>query len=1208
MAGYDFASIEKKWQDYWQRQGTFRQPNPGETDFVERPKLYVLDMFPYPSGAGLHVGHPEGYTATDIVSRYFRMKGYNVLHPMGYDAFGLPAEQYAVEHGVHPRETTLKNIDNIERQIKMFGFSYDWSRRISTTDVEYYRWTQWIFLQLYNAWYDPEANAARPIRELINRLESGELVVDIGGNVVVPPPVERAEALTGTAGGFIKFPEMDDDQKRRLIDEYRLAYMDEVPVNWCPKLGTVLANEEVTNEGRSDRGDHPVFRRALKQWMLRITAYAERLLEDLELVNWPEPIKIMQRNWIGKSIGAEVDFVLSGRTGVPPVPAGGTAAFKRLVSDPKLTIVNARSFCPKNPYPPGEPSPGDLMKTIRHLPHALVEGATYFVTFTACPGITFDAPERDIVYRACLHWHNQKCCVYGLVVMDDHVHLIVRPYDGEDLTKLLHSIKSFTSHEIVKLREGKGSIWQEESFDHVVRDSLWLTHFLAYIAQNPVRRKLVDAPDEYDWLWLNPEELVVGATGEVCGYASARFSEDPVQSWFEDRQQYGFPPVVDDSSPPMDRPDACPTTPMDRPDACPTTPMDRRDACPTTPMDRRDACPTIRVYTTRPDTLFGATYMVLAPEHDLVARITTPQQKQAVDDYVRAAARKSELERTAESKEKTGVFTGAYAINPVNRQPVPIWVADYVMMGYGTGAIMAVPAHDTRDLEFARKFDLPVIQVVQPPEASTPWEGFVDDGVAVNSSHYDGMPTADFKRKIAEDLAQAGLGRQAVNYKLRDWLFSRQRYWGEPFPIVHCDSCGAVALPESALPLELPEIEDFTPASSDDPDAPPRPPLGKAADWVATPCPACGKPAQRELNTMPQWAGSCWYYLRYLDPRNDKAFVDPAVEQYWMQPAAQPGQSPLGIDLYVGGAEHAVLHLLYSRFWHKVLFDLGHVSTAEPFGRLFNQGMIRSFAYRDKRGVYLPYDQVDLTGDKPRHKATGEEVTESIEKMSKSLKNVVNPDDVIAQYGADTFRLYEMFMGPLEASKPWNTKDVGGVHRFLNRVWRMVAGDEDTKALLDAEGKGDEVERALHRLTRKVGEDVEAMKFNTAIAAMMDFVNTAFRCQTISRGQAGRFVLLLAPFAPHIAEELWQKLGHDASLAGEPWPTFDPALLVEQTIEMPVQVNGKLRGRITVPAAADQEAVLAAALADAKVAAALEGKTVVKKIVVPGKLVNLVVK
>jgi len=956
MPGYDFAAIESKWQRYWAEHGTFAVANPGEEGFAERPKYYVLDMFPYPSGAGLHVGHPEGYTATDIMARYMRMRGYNVLHPMGYDAFGLPAEQYAVEHGVHPRVTTRQNIANIERQIKMFGFSYDWSRRVSTTDEGYYKWTQWIFLQMFNSWYDERAGAARPIGKLLAALESGEYLVDLDAGLSWAGVAEGMEAVGGLPAGLRKWHELAPDQQGRLIDEYRLAYQAEVPVNWCPALGTVLANEEVTNEGRSDRGDHPVYRRPLKQWMLRITAYAERLAEGLESLDWPEPIKIMQRNWIGKSLGAEVDFALDGQV-------------------------------------------------------------------------------------------------------------------------------------------------------------------------------------------------------------------DDMDDWSAMRAEGGYPGGA--------------------------------------PAD------VIRVFTTRPDTLYGATYMVLAPEHPLVETITTPEQRPAVEAYVAQAAGKSEMERTTETKEKTGIFTGAYAINPVNREPVPVWVADYVMMGYGTGAIMAVPAHDTRDLEFAEQFDLPVIQVVEPPEG-TDWRGYVGEGVAVNSGDYDGQSTAEFTAAITAALDKAGLGRETVNYKIRDWLFSRQRYWGEPFPIVHCDRCGTVGLPADELPLTLPEMDDFTPSVSDDPEALPTPPLGKMTDWSATTCPGCGGPATRELNTMPQWAGSCWYYLRYLDPHNQQALCDPAVEEYWMAPPADgeraPGQAAAGADLYVGGAEHAVLHLLYSRFWHKVLYDLGHVSGPEPFGKLFNQGMIRSFAYRDGRGVSVGYDQIDFRDDGAVLAETGEKLIESVEKMSKSLKNVVNPDEVVAEYGADTFRLYEMFMGPLEASKPWNTRDVSGAHRFCQRVWRLIAGTDEQPALLSDEAGDDELERVLHKTIKKVGGDIEAMKFNTAIAAMMELVNATFLIGRISRGQAERLVLMLAPFTPHLCEDLWQILGHDDSLAYEPFPAYDEAMTVDATVELPVQINGKVRARITVPAGATDDDVLAAALAEEKIADLTADKEIIKQIVVPGRMVNLVVK
>ncbi len=948
MAGYDFASIEKKWQRYWDENNTFRQPNPGEENFADNPRYYILPFFPYPSGAGLHVGHAANYTPTDVLARYWRMRGRNVLYPTGFDAFGLPAEQYAVEQGVHPRETTRANIDNMIRQMKAAGYSYDWDRAFSTTDPDYYGWTQWIFLWLYNSWYDPQQDRARPIGDLIHDLESGELVVDLGGNVVPPPISESVEAVGGTPGGFYKFQELQPDQQRRLIDEYRLAYQAEVPVNWCPMLGTVLANEEVTAEGRSERGDHPVYRRAMRQWMLRITSYAERLLADLELVDWPDHIKAMQRNWIGRSAGAEVDFPLASAAG-----------------------------------------------------------------------------------------------------------------------------------------------------------------------------------DE----------------------------------WFEARGESVFPAAPEDD--------------------------------------------VIRVYTTRPDTLFGATYMVLAPEHPLVERITTDRQREQVEQYVAQAVNKSELERTAESKIKTGVFTGAYAVNPVNREQIPIWVADYVMLSYGTGAIMAVPAHDTRDLEFAEQFDLPVIQVVQPPEGED-WRGFEGEGTAVNSGDYDGLPTPEFKRTITEDLERAGVGRGAVNYKLRDWLFSRQRYWGEPFPIVHCRECGTVDLSEDDLPLLLPEMDDFTPESSSDPTALPHPPLARAAEWVKTTCPNCSGPAERETNTMPQWAGSCWYYLRFCDPHNDRRPCSPKLEKYWLGPAGNNRSG--GVDLYVGGAEHAVLHLLYARFWHKLLYDLGHVSTPEPFARLRNQGMVLSFAHRDKRGMPVPPELVDNSGETPVHRETGEELTETVEKMSKSLKNVINPDDVISKYGADTFRMYTLFMGPLESEKPWNPRDVPGVHRFCQRVWRMIAGDENGSAVVTDDPADDELERALHKLIRKVGDDLEAMKFNTAIAAMMEFANAVQKAGKIERSQAQRFMLLLAPFAPHLAEELWRKLGRRESLARHLWPEYDEDMLTEADVELPVQVNGKVRGRIRVAADADEDKVLSVAMEDAGVARAVGEKNVVKTIVVPGRLVNLVAK
>ncbi|MCG3179846.1 MAG: Leucine--tRNA ligase [Phycisphaerae bacterium] len=849
---YDHQAIESRWQNYWQTNRTFRTPGPGDEGFdPNRPKFYVLDMFPYPSGAGLHVGHPEGYTATDIIARYRRMLGQNVLHPMGWDAFGLPAEQYAVQTGTHPAITTQKNIDNIRRQIRSLGFSYDWDREVATTDPGYYRWTQWIFLQLH---------------------------------------------------------------KRGL------AYLDEVAVNWCPELGTVLANEEVI-DGKSERGGHPVVRRPMKQWMLKITAYADRLLKDLDLVDWPEPIKEMQRNWIGRSVGATVDFPI----------ARGTA--------------------------------GDL------------------------------------------------------------------------------------------------------------------------------------------------------------------------EAFFASRKSSGLPEKPGDD--------------------------------------------VIRIFTTRPDTLFGATYMVLAPEHPLVDRITTDAQRNAVKAYRAEAARKSDLQRTDLAKDKTGVFTGGYAINPVNRQPIPVWVADYVLISYGTGAIMAVPAHDERDFEFARKFNLPTPPVVAPADADPSSfsrepqaSAFTDEGVAVNSDSpatgfaITGLPTPEAKKKITAQLAAAGLGCESVNYKLRDWLFSRQRYWGEPFPVVHCDKCGPQPLDEAGLPLVLPELDEYKPTGK------PEPLLARAAEWAATTCPTCGQPATRELNTMPQWAGSCWYYLRYLDPKNDQRLCDPAREKYWM--------TPHGVDLYVGGAEHAVLHLLYSRFWHKVLYDAGVVSTLEPFHKLINQGMI---------------------------------LGEDGQKMSKSRGNVINPDDIISQYGADSMRLYEMFMGPLDQMKPWSMRGVEGVYRFLQRVWRLVvdphSGAVSARVVDDAHASA-EIEKLLHRTVKKVGEDIDAFKFNTAISAMMEFVNEATSAPRLGRSQAERFVLILAPFAPHLAEELWHRLGRADTLAYEPWPGYDPSMLVQTELELPVQVNGKLRGKITMAADADAAAIEAAAHATPNVQVHLEGKTVRKVVVVPGKLINIV--
>jgi leucyl-tRNA synthetase len=914
MPNYNPQAVEPCWQQYWQEHHTFATP-----DTSDRPKYYILDMFPYPSGAGLHVGHPEGYTATDILARYRRMTGSHVLHPMGWDAFGLPAEQYAIQTGTHPRVTTQQNIATFKRQIQSLGFSYDWDREVDTTDPDYVKWTQWIFLQIFDTWYDPEQDRGRPIREL-----------------PIPPEVKAqgAEAV------------------RRYQDSKRLAYESDVPVWWCPELGTVLANEEV-QDGRSERGGYPCERRPLRQWVLRITAYADRLLRDLERVDWPESIKTMQREWIGRSEGAEVDFKLQS----PPAAAGGS---------------------------------------------------------------------------------NRS---------------------------------------------------------------------------------------------------------------------------------------------------------------------------------------TIRVFTTRPDTLFGATYMVLSPEHPLVDPITTPAQQAAVAAYKAEAAKKSDLERTELAKTKTGVFTGAYAINPVNNKKIPVWIADYVLASYGTGAIMAVPGQDERDWEFAEVFDLPIIRTVQPPEG---WEGkaYLGEGPAINSAFLNGLGIADAKAKIIAWLEEKGVGQRRVNYKLRDWLFSRQRYWGEPFPVLHeLDAQGRPTgfvrpVPESQLPVLLPDLEDFKPTGS------PEGPLVKAADWLYVTID--GTKYRRETNTMPQWAGSCWYYIRYLDPHNDKQFCAPAKAKYW-----------LPVDLYVGGAEHAVLHLLYSRFWHKVLYDRGHLPCPEPFQRLVNQGMILGemefTAYRrpasrererpewvsagDTAGaepVRVDEDQVEKKGDFFVLKEAPEVRVEArAHKMSKARGNVINPDDVVHEYGADSLRLYEMFMGPLEQVKPWSMRGVEGVYRFLSRVWRAVIDERAETVQLNAAVQDvppdRDTLRLLHVTIQRVTDDLDGMRFNTAIAAMMEFTNHLTKLEVRPKAVIEPFVLILSPFAPHIAEELWRALGHANTLAYEPWPKADPALLKADTIEVPVQVNGKLRSRLTVPADSDEKALEAAALADEKVRNFIAGKQVKKVIVAKGKLVNIVV-
>ncbi len=838
MSKYPFQEIETKWQAYWEKHQSFAVTE--DENVPADKRVYVLDMFPYPSGAGLHVGHPEGYTATDIYCRFLRMNGYNVLHPMGFDSFGLPAENYAIKTGTHPRATTEKNIENFRKQIKSLGFSYDWNREVSTHSSDYYRWTQWIFLQLFKK---------------------------------------------------------------------GLAYESHTPINWCDQCKTGLANEEV-KEGKCERCGTTVVRKNIRQWVLKITEYADKLLSDLDSVDWPESVKSMQRNWIGRSEGASVLF----------------------------------------------------------------------------------------------------------------------PVDGLD------------------------------------------------------------------------EQL--------------------------------------------------------------------------------------EVYTTRADTLFGATYMVVAPEHPLVAKLTTESQKEAVEAYLEASARKSDLERTDLAKDKSGVFSGSFAINPVNKKKIPIWIADYVLISYGTGAIMAVPAHDTRDWEFAKKFGLPIVEVLKS-EVDVQQEAWTEDGIHVNSSFLDGLNKEDAIAAMLTWLEEHKLGTKAVNYKLRDWIFSRQRYWGEPIPLVHCPTCGTVAVPEEELPLLLPEVTSYEPSGTGES------PLAKIDGWVNTTCPVCGGKAKRETNTMPQWAGSCWYYLRYLDPNNTKEFVSKEKEQYWMP-----------VDLYVGGAEHAVLHLLYARFWHKVLFDLGVVSTSEPFKRLVNQGMITSYAYQRKDKSLVPTDMVEETStDVFVEKATGEQLERVVAKMSKSLKNVINPDEIITEYGADSMRMYEMFMGPLEVSKPWATTGLIGVYRFLDRIWRLY----DERPITD-EPLGEELERTLHKTIKKVTYDTNTLNFNTAISQMMVLVNELYKVDSFPREVAETLVKLLSPYVPHLAEELWERLGYTGSLGTVAWPEYQEELTFDTQIEMVFQVNGKVRSKATVAMGMTKESALALAKEDEKMQSWLAGKTIVKEIVVPDKLVNIVVR
>ena len=929
--------IEARWQQNWQQWGTFNVPNPvgslAPTDGrpVPADKMFVQDMFPYPSGEGLHVGHPLGYIATDVYARYFRMTGRNVLHALGFDSFGLPAEQYAVQTGTHPRTRTDANIANFRRQLGRLGLGHDQRRTFSTTDTDYYRWTQWIFLQIYNSWFDTAANKARPIGELIAEFDHERRGLDDG----------RA------------WSQLSAGERADVIDSHRLVYRTESLVNWCPGLGTVLANEEVTADGRSERGNFPVFRKRLRQWMMRITAYSDRLLEDLDVLDWPEKVKAMQRNWIGRSTGAAALFTLG----------------------------------------------------------------------------------------------------------------------------------------------------QTE----------------------------------------------------------------------------------------------------------------------------------IEVFTTRPDTLFGATYLVLAPEHDLVDEITAAHWPEGVDPrwtgaaanpaeavaaYRRSIAAKSDLERQ-ENKVKTGVFLGSYATNPANGQPIPVFIADYVLAGYGTGAIMAVPGHDQRDWDFADAFGLPIVEVIAGGDVSQ--EAYTGDGVCVNSGYLDGLDVTDAKKAIIARLEADGRGHGRVEYKLRDWLFARQRYWGEPFPIVYDSDGRAHPLPESLLPVELPDIADYSPVSFDpeSPDSEPSPPLNKATDWVQVEL-DLGDGLQtytRDTNVMPQWAGSSWYELRYADPHNNETFCAIENEAYWMgpRPAEHGPRDPGGVDLYVGGVEHAVLHLLYSRFWHKVLHDLGHVTSGEPYRRLVNQGYIQAFAYTDSRGSYVPAaDVIERDGQFFLPGPGGEpaqeiEVFQEFGKIGKSLKNSISPDEICESYGADTLRVYEMSMGPLEASRPWATKDVVGAHRFLQRVWRLVIDENTGETRVSEAPLTQETLRALHRTIAGVRDDYTNLRNNTAAAKLIEYTNHLTKEGVTARAALEPLVLMTAPLAPHLAEELWQRLGHDTSLAHGPFPEPDESYLVTDTVEYPVQVNGKVRGHITVGADAGQAAVQAAALVDEKVQAFLDGATPKKVIVVPGRLVNLVV-
>ncbi|MFJ2112248.1 leucine--tRNA ligase [Streptomyces sp. NPDC087850] len=934
------ADIEARWQGFWDAEGTYEAPNPtgelaGDPELAARPKKFIMDMFPYPSGSGLHVGHPLGYIATDVFARHQRMTGHNVLHTLGFDAFGLPAEQFAVQSGTHPRVSTEANMENMKVQLRRLGLGHDRRRSFATIDPDYYKWTQWIFVQIFNSWYDTDADRARPIETLAAQFESGERATPDGRPWSELSAAERADVLGG----------------------YRLAYASDAPVNWAPGLGTVLANEEVTADGRSERGNFPVFKAKLRQWNMRITAYADRLLNDLDALDWPDSIKLQQRNWIGRSEGARVDFPVAG-------------------ADP------------------------------------------------------------------------------------------------------------------------------------------------------------------------------------------------------------------------------------------------------------------ITVFTTRQDTLFGATYMVLAPEHELVGKVVpdawpegthevwtgghaTPAE--AVDAYRKQAAAKSDVERQAEAKTKTGVFTGAYATNPVSGEEIPVFISDYVLMGYGTGAIMAVPAHDGRDFAFARAFELPIRSVIEPTDGRdadpSTWEDVFssNDGTMVNSARPDvslnGLGVSEAKARMVGWLTEQGIGEGTVNFRLRDWLFSRQRYWGEPFPIVYDENGTAHALPESMLPLELPEVDDYSPRTfdPDDADTQPETPLSRNEEWVHVDLDLGRgegvKRYRRETNTMPNWAGSCWYELRYLDPHNSEKLVDPAIEQYWMGP--REGQPHGGVDLYVGGAEHAVLHLLYARFWSKVLYDLGHISSVEPFHKLYNQGMIQAFVYRDSRGIAVPATEVEERDG--TYWYAGEQVSRVLGKMGKSLKNAVTPDEIFVEYGADTLRLYEMAMGPLDVSRPWDTRAVVGQYRLLQRLWRNVV-DETTGELTVTDAEPDEATlRALHKAIDGVGQDMAALRFNTAIAKVTELNNHLTKTGgPVSRSVAESLVLLIAPLAPHIAEELWRRLGHTDSVVHQDFPVADPAYVVDETVTCVVQIKGKVKARLEVSPSISDAELEALALGDAGVVAALGGGGIRKVIVRAPKLVNIV--